>query len=90
MDLHGAKVTVVASPDPTMVGISGAIVKESFGALIIVTANNEVKQINKNHTLIRLETPKGQFEINLSAVRCRPHLKPTKRWKQRTPVMLPY
>jgi RNase P/RNase MRP subunit p29 len=90
MDLHGAKITVTTCPDPSLVGISGAIVKESFGALIIVTRDNEVKQVNKNHTLIDVETPKGHYEINLGGIRCRPYLKATKRWKQRIPVLLPY
>ena len=90
MDLHGAEVTVVSSPDPTLIGVKGRILKESYGAIIIVSEDDTVRQINKNHTLISLKTPKGNFEINMTAIRCHPYLKASKRWKQRTPISLPY
>lgn len=90
MDLHGAEVTVVSSPDPGLIGATGRILKESYGALIIVSEDNTIRQINKNHTVINLKTPHGVFEMNLSAVRCHPYLKASKRWKQRTPLSLPY
>ena len=90
MDFHGATVKVVSSPDPTLIGLSGRVVKESYGALLIISEDNQLRQVNKNHTVIDIETPHGHFEVNLSAVRCRPFLKATKRWKQRTPLDLPY
>ena len=90
MDLHGATVRVVSSPDPTLIGVCGRIVKESYGSLLIISEDDKLRRINKNHTVIDLETPHGHFEINLSSVRCRPFLKATKRWKQRTPLALPY
>lgn len=91
MDLHGASITVVSSPDPSIVGVKGRIIKESFGALIIISDDNKYRQINKNHTIAELQMPQGEkFEINFSALRCHPYLKATKRWKQRTPISLPF
>ena len=90
MDLHGAPITVVASRDPNLIGFEGLIVKESAGAIIVVSSDNKVKQINKNHTLICLHHPKQNYEINLSAIRCRPFHRPTKKYKMRTPIDLPF
>jgi ribonuclease P protein subunit POP4 len=90
MDLHGAKITVVASPDPNLVGIEGRVVKESFGALIVISEDNRIREVIKNHTVAVVETPNGKFEVNLSAIRIRPAMKATKKWKQRSPVPLPY
>lgn len=91
MDLHGALITVVSSPDPSLVGVTGRIVKESFGALIVITDEDKYKQINKNHTIAELQMPQGErFEINFSTLRCRPYIKATKKWKQRTPISLPF
>jgi RNase P/RNase MRP subunit p29 len=90
MDLHGAQLTVLSSPDPSFAGVTGRVVKESFGAIIIVSEDNKVRQLNKNHTVIRLETPLGPYEVNLSAICFRPSMKATKKWKQRIPVILPY
>lgn len=90
MDLHGARVTVTASADPSLVGVTGTVARESFGALLIVSPDDRVRQVNKNHTVVALETAHGRFELNLSALRCQPHLKATKRWKQRAPLPMPY
>lgn len=91
MDYHGASITVISSPDPNLIGITGRIVKDSYGALIIISDDNRYRQINKNHTLIELKMPQGdRFEINLSTLRCRPSQKPSKKWKQRTPISLPF
>ncbi|KAK8896398.1 RNase P/RNase MRP complex subunit [Tritrichomonas musculus] len=91
MDLHGATITVISSPDPNLVGVTGRIIKESYGALIVISEDNKYRQINKNHTIAHLQMPQGQtFEINFSTLRCRPCLKVTKKWKQRTPISLPF
>ena len=90
MDLHGACVTVTASPDPSLVGVKGRIVKETYGTLLIISDDNKVRQVNKNHTVVELETKNGNFELNLSTLRCHPYLKATKKWKQRSPMPLPY
>ena len=90
MDLHGSNITVSASPDPSLVGVSGRIVKETYGTLIIVTEKDEIKQINKNHTVVDLHSPKGTFELNLTGLQVQPYLKPTRKWKKPCPVPLPY
>lgn len=91
MDLHGAYITITASPDPGIVGLSGRIVRESYGALQIISEDNKLRQINKNHTVGHLVMPQGKtFEMNFTAMRCRPYLKSTKRVKQRTPLPLPF
>jgi ribonuclease P protein subunit POP4 len=90
MDFHGAHVVVVSSADPSIVGVHGLVVKESFGELVLISEDDAVRHIPKNHTVINLETPKGHFEVNLGAMRCRPYLRATKKWKHRTPLPLPY
>jgi ribonuclease P protein subunit POP4 len=90
MDLHGAKIKIVASRDPTIVGIEGRVVKESFGELIIISEDNVMREVIKNHTVAVIETPKGRFEMNLSGFRIRSAMKASKKWKQRIPVPLPY
>lgn len=90
MDLHGAPITVISSKDPNLIGFDGLIVKESAGAIIVVSKDNKVKQINKNHTLVCLHHPKQNYEINLTAIRCRPFQRPTKKFKMRTPLNLPF
>lgn len=90
MDLHGAAITVTVSPDPTLIGVSGRIVKENYGSIILVTPDDDIKSINKNHTVVDLHSPKGEFELNLSGLLCQPYLKPTRKWKLRYSVPLPY
>ena len=90
MDLHGAYVTVTSSRDPSLVGVSGVVVKESYGALVIVSEDNKVRQINKNYSIIELNVQDKTFEINLAAMRCKPYQRPTKKWKTNTPLSLPF
>lgn len=90
MDYHGANITVTSSPDPGLVGLSGRIVKETYGTLIIISEDNKMRQVNKNHTLIDVHTPTGDYEVNLSTIRCKPYLKASKKRKQRTPIDLPF
>ena len=90
MDLHGAFVTVTSSRDPSLIGVSGIVVKESYGALIIVSEDNKVRQINKNYSIIELTINEKTFEINLAAIRCKPYQRPTKKWKVNTPLSLPF
>ncbi|OHT11805.1 hypothetical protein TRFO_18587 [Tritrichomonas foetus] len=105
MDFHGATITITASPDPSIVGLTGRIIKESYGALIIISEDNKIRQVNKNHTIAEVclpltksdnseqtESPELQdrYEINFTTMRCRPYLRATKRWKHRTPIELPF
>jgi RNase P/RNase MRP subunit p29 len=90
MDLHGAKITITASRDPNLIGVSGRVVKESYGALVVISEDSSVRQINKSHTVAEIETPNGRYELNLTALRIRPSMKIMKKWKQRSAVPLPY
>ena len=90
MDLHGAFLTVTKANDPSYVGVKGRVVKESYGSIILITEDDKLKHIIKNHTVAELQLPHGKFEINFSALRCRPYLKMTKKWKSRTPLEIPY
>ena len=90
MDLHGANIKVISSPDPSIVGLEGRIIKETYGSIILVSKDNIVRQINKIHTLIILNSNYGQYEINLSAILGRPYQRTTKKWKSRFPTLLPF
>ena len=90
MDLHGANIKITASPDPSIVGVSGRILKEGHGSMILVTEKDEIKHINKNHPVITLQTPKSFYEVNLSAMMGRPYHRTSKKWKARYPIPLPF
>ena len=90
MDLHGAAVRIVKAADPSLAGFTGRVVKESFNTITVIDESGVIRVIGKEQTLIDLETPNGLFEVNLSGMRCRPYLRPTKKWKQPTPVDLPF
>ncbi len=91
MDIHGATILVTSSPDPSIVGLKGRVVKESTNAIILISEDNVLRQINKKHTIIELDTPQGnRYEINLGTMCFNPYLKPTRKNKQRAPLSLPY
>lgn len=90
MDLHGAPITVTASRDSNLIGVSGRVLKESYGAIVIVSEDNKVRQVNKSHSVIELKMPNKRYEINLDALKCRPYQRPTKKWKNINPLPLPF
>ena len=90
MDFHGAKITVISANDPTIVGETGRVIRDNYGTLMIINEDKQCKLICKKGTLIELQTPSNTYEINLTGMMCRPSQRPTKRWKLRIPVDLPY
>ncbi|USP76106.1 uncharacterized protein yc1106_03380 [Curvularia clavata] len=74
-DMHGALVTVVRSRCVSRVGLEGIVVRDTRFTFEIITKNNVVKSVPKEHTIFRFqiplpcgegETPKEPltFEIN--------------------------
>ncbi|KAI5199713.1 hypothetical protein AUEXF2481DRAFT_6937 [Aureobasidium subglaciale EXF-2481] len=56
-DYHGAMVDVVRCRCVGRVGIRGIVVKDTKFTLEVVTQNNELKTIPKEHTIFRFEVP---------------------------------
>ncbi|KAI4703990.1 hypothetical protein J4E81_001054 [Alternaria sp. BMP 2799] len=56
-DMHGALVSVVRSRCVSRVGLEGIIVRDTRFTFEIITKNNAVKSIPKEHTIIRFELP---------------------------------
>ncbi|KAI4247798.1 MAG: hypothetical protein LQ352_006099 [Teloschistes flavicans] len=56
-DFHGAKVMVVRSKCVSMVGLRGIVLRDTKFTFQIITQQNELKMIPKNHTIFRIQIP---------------------------------
>ncbi|KAL8694828.1 MAG: hypothetical protein Q9218_000587 [Villophora microphyllina] len=56
-DFHGAKVMVVRSKCVSMVGLQGIVVRDTKFTFQIITQQNELKMIPKNHTIFKIQIP---------------------------------
>ncbi|KAL1798647.1 hypothetical protein ACET3X_002684 [Alternaria dauci] len=56
-DMHGALVTVVRSRCVSRVGLEGIIVRDTRFTFEIITKNNSVKSVPKEHMILRFEVP---------------------------------
>jgi len=56
-DFHGAGIEVVRSRCVSRVGIRGVVVKDQKFSFEIITRNNEVKTVPKEHTIFKFELP---------------------------------
>ncbi|KIW00499.1 uncharacterized protein PV09_08019 [Verruconis gallopava] len=56
-DFHGAFVQVVSSRCVGRVGVRGIVVRDTKSTFEIITPNNKLKTIPKEHTVFRLEIP---------------------------------
>ncbi|RPB19502.1 ribonuclease P protein subunit p29 [Terfezia boudieri ATCC MYA-4762] len=62
-DLHGAEMKVVRSRCPSRVGIKGIMVKETKMTFEIVTKENAIKIIPKEHSIFEVEVPPKLPEV---------------------------
>ncbi|ODV88796.1 hypothetical protein CANCADRAFT_14814, partial [Tortispora caseinolytica NRRL Y-17796] len=65
-DYHGAKVTVVQSTCPSMIGISGTVVME--GRSVLAITNNGTKIVPKSGSVFRMSVPQGDDQIDVELV----------------------
>ena len=56
-ELTGAYITVHDSKNPTMVGVSGIVVRESVRCLFVINSNNEVKNLIKTGSVFEVRLP---------------------------------
>jgi RNase P/RNase MRP subunit p29 len=87
MDFHGAPVTITSSPDPSLVGLGGFVVKRGFGALVLISEDTVMRQVPKSQTVVDLEAPGGHLEVSLGSMKCRPYQMGS--WKRLAPLPLP-
>ncbi|KAJ5893614.1 hypothetical protein N7495_005305 [Penicillium taxi] len=62
-DYHGAEVEVVRSRCPSRVGMKGIVARDTKFTFDIVTENDEVKTIPKEHTIFRFVVPFPTMEL---------------------------
>ncbi|KAH8705472.1 putative ribonuclease P complex subunit Pop4 [Talaromyces proteolyticus] len=63
-DYHGAKIEVVRSRCAGRVGVKGIVVRDTKFTFVIVTENDVVKTIPKEHTVFRFTIPTIQHQTN--------------------------
>ncbi|KAL8638013.1 MAG: hypothetical protein Q9228_004791 [Teloschistes exilis] len=56
-DFHGAKVMVVRSKCVSLVGLRGIVLRDTKFTFQIITQQNELKVIPKNHTIFKIQIP---------------------------------
>lgn len=56
-DMHGALMTVVRSRCVSRVGLEGIVVRDTRFTFDLITKNNVIKSIPKEHTIFRFEVP---------------------------------
>ncbi len=69
-DYHGAELEVVRSRCVTRVGVKGIVVRDSRFVFQIITKDNALKMVPKEHTVFRFEVPSpGKHEggVNIEA-----------------------
>jgi ribonuclease P protein subunit POP4 len=57
MDFHGAVIEVVRSRCESRVGVKGTVVQDRKFVFVVVTPNDKVKTLPKEHSVFRLEIP---------------------------------
>ena len=58
-ELSGAYVTVHDSKNPTMIGVSGIVARESVRCLFVINSNNEVKNLIKAGSVFEVRLPQA-------------------------------
>lgn len=53
-DLTGAEVTIVESKNPTLLGVSGLVTRESVRCLFVIQPSNEVKCLIKSGSVFQV------------------------------------
>lgn len=56
-DYHGAELEVVRSRCVSRVGVKGIVIKDSKGIFEIITKNNALKVVPKEHTIFKFTIP---------------------------------
>ncbi|EUC32284.1 hypothetical protein COCVIDRAFT_11002 [Bipolaris victoriae FI3] len=56
-DMHGALMTVVRSRCVSRVGLEGIVVRDTRFTFDLITKNNVIKSVPKEHTIFRFEVP---------------------------------
>ncbi|HZD43814.1 MAG TPA: ribonuclease P protein subunit [Methanomicrobiales archaeon] len=81
-ELIGLPATVVDARNPTHIGVTGTIIDETRGMVVIQTAEG-VKKIEKRHTVFRLCLPDATVvDVEGSALEMRPEKRITARVRQ--------
>ncbi|KAL3418465.1 ribonuclease P protein subunit p29 [Phlyctema vagabunda] len=62
-DFHGAKLEVVRSRCVSRVGVKGIVVKDTRFTFEVITADNTVKTVPKEHTIFRFSIPRPAFGV---------------------------
>ncbi|EFR00230.1 ribonuclease P protein subunit p29 [Nannizzia gypsea CBS 118893] len=57
-DFHGADIQVVRSRCVSRVGLKGIVVRDTRFAFVLITTENDVKTVPKEHTIFRFEIPR--------------------------------
>lgn len=66
VDLHGAKISVVSSANPSLIGLSGIVIVDLTRTLEIVTVDNRLKIIPKISTTIRVRVTHVTYDLLFS------------------------
>ncbi|KAI9703891.1 MAG: hypothetical protein M1836_007664 [Candelina mexicana] len=62
-DFHGAELEVVRARSVSRVGVKGIVVKDTKFTFEVVTKNNEIKIIPKEHSIFRFQIPALQRRV---------------------------
>jgi ribonuclease P protein subunit POP4 len=71
-ELIGLRVKVVASTDPTLVGLEGTVVDESLRTFILRRPDGRETRIGKPGTVFEFATPRGTVRLEGEAIEFRP------------------
>mmetsp|Transcript_34469 Transcript_34469/g.84480 ORF Transcript_34469/g.84480 Transcript_34469/m.84480 type:complete len:197 (-) Transcript_34469:2338-2928(-) len=83
MDLHGAMLQVIRSRDPTMVGKTGVVVRETANTFFIVSESSATICVPKQPSVFEFAVADIRLQLVGAAVAYRPSERSARRFKRR-------
>ncbi|XP_063988885.1 ribonuclease P protein subunit p29 isoform X1 [Diachasmimorpha longicaudata] len=80
-DLHGARVTVVRSKCPSLVGINGIVLQDTKNTFRIMGKDNKIKTVPKEVVVIKIHLPGASLELFAKELCIRPAERAVKKFK---------
>ncbi|XP_015117251.1 ribonuclease P protein subunit p29 isoform X3 [Diachasma alloeum] len=80
-DLHGARVTVVRSKCPSLVGINGIVLQDTRNTFRVMGRDDKIKTIPKEVVVIKIHLPGAALELFAKELCIRPAERAVKKFK---------